>query len=226
MSLLSLSLTTDIGESLSLPIHPGESLSLPIDPGESLSFFTDPGESLSLTTDPGESLSLPSDPGEFHTNWEERLWSDDKDNNDGLEDVLGSWTSMEDPEWIHDNPILLNDPFTMDLTEIAVAPELLLPESPDQTTTTTTTNPETRSDHVKVKVGRKVVCGQTPLLSTRELAVAGTFYILTSSDPERISLSHIQCWLPVPPGWEEETNPANLHHLHHLLHNIQSPLLR
>ena len=86
------------------------------------------------------------DPREFHTNWEERLWSDDKDNNDGLEDVLGSWTSMEDPEWIHDNPILLNDPFTMDLTEIAVAPELLLPESPDQTTTTTTTNPETETE--------------------------------------------------------------------------------
>ena len=73
--------------------------------------------SLSLSADPGESLSLTTDPGEFHTNWEESLWSGicpDISSNGGLGDnLLGSWTSMEEQDWSQDNPILLHDPFTM-----------------------------------------------------------------------------------------------------------------
>ena len=97
----------------------------------SLSLTTDPGESLSFFTDPGESLSFFTDPGEFHTNWEERLWSGNRPEMysiNGLDDVLvGSWTSMEEPEWNHDNPILRLDPFTTNLSEIADVAETTYP---------------------------------------------------------------------------------------------------
>ena len=55
------------------------------------------------------------DPGDFHTNWEERLWSRNYPEIDDL--LLASWTTVEEPDWTHDNPILRHDPFTMNLTE-------------------------------------------------------------------------------------------------------------
>ena len=116
--------------------------------------------SLSLSTDPGESLSLSTDPGEFHTNWEESLWignCPDISSHDWLDDkLLGSWTSMEEPEWSHDNPIFRDNPFTMDLTENTSVPELLLTESPEETANTaeTETDPIMSEPAMKRRVGR------------------------------------------------------------------------
>ena len=69
------------------------------------------------------------------------------------------------------------------------------------------------------------------VISTNESSVSGVIwtneraprFMLPSPGGGRISLSHTQCWLPLPPGWEEETCPATLQHLQL---NLQSPLLR
>ena len=106
--------------------------------------------------DPGDSLSLSSDPGEFHSNWEETLWSGkspENYNNDGLHfALLGSWTSMEEPGWTQDNPILRHDPFTMDLTEMTSVTDL--PTQEPSKVAETQTEPNMSEPAMKRKVGR------------------------------------------------------------------------
>ena len=98
------------------------------------------------------------DPGDFHTNWEESLWSRNCPEIDDL--LLGSWTTVEEPDSTQDTPKLRHDPFTMNLTETdsftADVPKLQLTETPDLTPKTDSTMLGHQKIHSEPALKRKV----------------------------------------------------------------------
>ena len=76
---------------------------------------------------------------------------------------------MTESDWIQDIPILLNDPFTMNFAEITNVPELLLPESPEQTTNKPETEIETEIEiHTETEIETETIRGHQKIPSEPE----------------------------------------------------------